>query len=80
MRHYRRAQRRFGVGWYVLAAVHFVESAFGRVRLPSSAGALAPMQFMPLIWSAYGLRDNTFKPRDAIMGRRELLAGIRRAA
>ena len=68
MRYYRQAQRRFGVGWHVLAAVNFVESAFGRVRSPSSAGALGPMQFMPLTWSAYGLGGNVFRARDAIMG------------
>jgi Transglycosylase SLT domain len=68
LRHYRKAQRRFGVGWHVLAAVNFVESAFGRVRSPSSAGALGPMQFMPLTWGAYGLGGNVHNPRDAIMG------------
>jgi hypothetical protein len=68
MRYYRQAQRRFGVGWHVLAAVNFIESAFGRMRSPSSAGALGPMQFMPLTWEAYGLGGNVFKPRDAIMG------------
>jgi soluble lytic murein transglycosylase-like protein len=68
LRYYRQAQRRFGVGWHVLAAVNFVESAFGRVRSPSSAGALGPMQFMPLTWEAYGLGGNVRKPRDAIMG------------
>jgi transglycosylase-like protein with SLT domain len=66
--YYREAQRRFGVGWHVLAAVNFVESGFGRIRSPSSAGALGPMQFMPLTWKAYGLGGNVFKPRDAIMG------------
>jgi transglycosylase-like protein with SLT domain len=66
--HYQEAQRRFGVGWHVLAAVNFVESGFGRIRTPSSAGALGPMQFMPPTWEAYGLGGNIFKPRDAIMG------------
>jgi soluble lytic murein transglycosylase-like protein len=68
MRYYRQAQRRFGVGWHVLAAVNFIESAFGRLRSPSSAGALGPMQFMPPTWRAYGLGGNVRKPRDAIMG------------
>jgi Transglycosylase SLT domain len=68
LRHYRAAQRRFGVGWHVLAAVNFVESGFGRIRTPSSAGALGPMQFMPPTWQAYGLGGNVFKARDAIMG------------
>jgi hypothetical protein len=68
LRHYRRAQERFGVGWHVLAAVNFIESAFGRVRSPSSAGALGPMQFMPPTWRAYGLGGSVYDPRDAIMG------------
>ena len=68
LRYYRQAQRRFGVGWHMLAAVNFVESAFGRLRSPSSAGALGPMQFMPPTWRAYGLGGNVRKPRDAIMG------------
>jgi membrane-bound lytic murein transglycosylase B len=37
--YYRGAQRRFGVGWPVLAAINFVESAFGRLRNSSAAGA-----------------------------------------
>ncbi|HSD79508.1 MAG TPA: hypothetical protein VLB47_02565, partial [Solirubrobacteraceae bacterium] len=37
-RHYAAGQRRFGVPWSVLAAVNFVESAFGRVRSASEAG------------------------------------------
>ena len=68
LRHYRYAQRRFGVGWHVLAAVNFVESAFGRLRSPSEAGALGPMQFLPATWRAYGLGGNVRKSRDAIMG------------
>jgi hypothetical protein len=68
LRHYQEAERRFGVGWHVLAAVNFVESGFGRIRSPSSAGALGPMQFMPPTWEAYGLGGDVFKARDAIMG------------
>jgi membrane-bound lytic murein transglycosylase B len=68
LRYYRQAQQRFRVGWHILAAVNFVESAFGRMRSPSSAGALGPMQFMPLTWRAYGLGGSVFRPRDAIMG------------
>jgi hypothetical protein len=67
LEHYRDAERRFGVGWHILAAVNFVESGFGRIRSPSSAGALGPMQFMPPTWEAYGLGGNIFRPRDAIM-------------
>jgi hypothetical protein len=68
LRYYRKAERRFGVGWHVLAAVNFVESGFGRIRSPSSAGALGPMQFMPPTWEAYGFGGDIFKARDAIMG------------
>jgi Transglycosylase SLT domain len=66
--HYRQAQRRFGVGWHVLAAVNFVESGFGRIRSSSWAGAVGPMQFLPATWRAYGLGGDVQKPRDAILG------------
>jgi len=66
--HYREAQRRFGVRWHVLAAVNFVESAFGRLRNESTAGARGPMQFMPATWRAYGLGGDIRDPHDAILG------------
>jgi len=65
---YRAAERRFRVPWSVLAAVNFVESAFGRVRSASSAGAQGPMQFLPATWRAYGLGGDVQDPRDAILG------------
>jgi len=68
LEHYRAAQRRFGVGWHVLAAVNFVESAFGRLRNESTAGARGPMQFMPATWRAYGLGGDIRDPGDAILG------------
>jgi membrane-bound lytic murein transglycosylase B len=68
LRTYRRAQRRFEVGWPLLAAVNFVESAFGRVRNLSVSGARGPMQFMPATWDAYGMGGNVRDPHDAIMG------------
>lgn len=68
LRYYRQAQRRFQVEWHVLAAVNFVESAFGRLRSPSWAGALGPMQFLPSTWRAYGLGGNVHDPQDAILG------------
>ena len=64
---YRRAQRRFGVPWQVLAAVNLVESAFGRVTNRSSAGAKGPMQFMPATWRAYGLGGDIDSAHDAIL-------------
>ena len=66
--HYRAAQRRFGVPWHVLAAVNFVETAFGKVRSASTAGAQGPMQFLPATWRAYGLGGDVHDPRDAILG------------
>jgi hypothetical protein len=66
--HYREAQRRFGVAWPVLAAVNFVESAFGRLRNESVAGAQGPMQFIPSTWEAYGLGGDVHDPHDAILG------------
>jgi soluble lytic murein transglycosylase-like protein len=65
--HYRAAQRRFGVPWDVLAAVNFVETAFGKVRSQSTAGAQGPMQFLPATWRAYGLGGDIHDPRDAIL-------------
>jgi soluble lytic murein transglycosylase-like protein len=66
--HYRRAWRRFRVGPPLLAAVNFVESAFGRLRNRSVSGARGPMQFMPATWAAYGLGGDISDPRDAILG------------
>jgi membrane-bound lytic murein transglycosylase B len=71
--YYRAGQRRFGVGWHVLAAVNLVESAFGRVRNDSVASARGPMQFIPSTWRAYGLGGDVRDPRDAILGAANLL-------
>ena len=65
---YLEAQRRFGVPWNVLAAVNFVESAFGKLRNDSVAGAQGPMQFMPATWRAYGLGGDVHDPHDAVLG------------
>ena len=66
-RYYAEAQRRFGVHWSVLASINFVESAFGRVRSASEAGARGPMQFLPATWRAYGMGGDIDKPRDAVL-------------
>ena len=66
-RHYAAAQRRFGVHWSILASINFVESAFGRVRSASEAGARGPMQFLPSTWRQYGLGGDIDDPRDAIL-------------
>ena len=70
---YHAAQARFGVGWRYLAAINLVESAFGRVRSHSVAGAQGPMQFMPSSWRTYGLGGDIRDPRDAILAAANLL-------
>jgi membrane-bound lytic murein transglycosylase B len=67
-RHYGIAQRRFRVHWSILASINFVESAFGRVRSASEAGARGPMQFLPSTWREYGMGGDIDDPRDAILG------------
>jgi membrane-bound lytic murein transglycosylase B len=68
LRWYQEAERSFGVGWHVLAAVNFVESAFGKLRSASTSGAQGPMQFLPGTWRAYGLGGDVQDPHDAILG------------
>jgi membrane-bound lytic murein transglycosylase B len=68
LRWYHEAERRFHVPWRVLAAVNFVESAFGKLRSASAAGAQGPMQFMPSSWRTYGLGGDVHDPHDAILG------------
>jgi transglycosylase-like protein with SLT domain len=67
-RYYGEAQRRFAIHWSVLAGINFVESAFGRVRSASEAGARGPMQFLPSTWREYGMGGDIDDPRDAILG------------
>lgn len=64
---FRRAERRFGVEWEVLAAVMLVETKFGRVRSPSHVGARGPMQFMPGTWKAYGMGGDIDDTGDAVL-------------
>ena len=65
---YREAKRRFHVVGRVLSAVNHDESAFGRARSASVAGAEGPMQFIPSTWKIYGLGGNILDPHDAIIG------------
>jgi soluble lytic murein transglycosylase-like protein len=66
-RDYDAGERRFGVHWSILAAINFVESAFGRVRSASEAGARGPMQFLPSTWRKYGMGGDIDDPYDAIL-------------
>ena len=68
-----------GLDWTVLAAIHKVETGFGRGPVKSSAGAQGPMQFMPATWDAYGVdadRDGVAEideVEDAVFGAAALL-------
>jgi transglycosylase-like protein with SLT domain len=72
--YYAQAQRRFGVPWFVLAAVHLVESRMGRIVGHSSADAQGPMQFLPGTWAHYGLGGDVWNNCDAILGAANYLA------
>ncbi len=70
---YQEAEATFGVPWQYLAAINLVETATGRIRGTSVAGAQGPMQFMPATWEAYGEGDVN-DPRQAILGAGRYLA------
>ena len=70
---YREAQARYGVGWNYLAAIHLVETKFGRVKSNSVAGAQGPMQFIPSTWQIYGNGGDIQDPHDAILAAANLL-------
>ncbi|HEY1456352.1 MAG TPA: transglycosylase SLT domain-containing protein [Candidatus Dormibacteraeota bacterium] len=71
--YYLEAQRRYGIDGSYLAAINYIESNFGRINGPSSAGAVGPMQFEPGTWSEYGQGGNINDPHDAILGAARLL-------
>lgn len=72
--HYQEAEAAFGIPWRYLAAINLVETATGRIRGTSVAGAQGPMQFMPATWAAYGAGGDVNDHRDAIMGAARYLA------
>ena len=67
LRYYRKGERLFDIPWEVLASVNFIETRFGRILGPSSAGARGPMQFMPATWDQYGNGGNINDPHDSIV-------------
>ncbi len=71
--YYQEAYVNYGVDPSFLAAINFIESNFGRVNGPSSAGALGPMQFIPGTWQEYGQGGNVNDPHDAIQAAARLL-------
>lgn len=73
LRFYREAQRRTGVDWTYLAAIELVETRMGRIRGPSSAGALGPMQFTRSTWQTYGNGGDINDDRDSILAAARLL-------
>lgn len=73
MRFYREAEAAYGVGWEYLAAINLVETAMGRIRGTSVAGARGPMQFMPRTWARWG-RGDVHDPADAVMAAARYLA------
>jgi len=71
--YYRVAQRRTGVPWTYLAAIHLVETRMGRIRGTSTAGARGPMQFLPATWDLYGAGGDINDPHDSILAAGRLL-------
>lgn len=48
---YRAAEKEYGIPWYILAAIHFVETGFStHPTMISPVGAIGPFQFMPATW------------------------------
>jgi membrane-bound lytic murein transglycosylase B len=71
--YYNEASRRYGIDPSYLASINFIESNFGRVNGPSSAGAMGPMQFEPGTWQEYGQGGNIMDPHDSILAAARLL-------
>jgi Transglycosylase SLT domain len=65
--YYLEAQRLYGVDASYLASINYIESNFGRINGPSSAGARGPMQFLPGTWANYGNGGDINDPHASIL-------------
>lgn len=60
MPYYRSAEEKYGIPWYILAAIHFHETTFStHPSMTSSVGAIGHMQFMPLTWIGWNYPGGT---------------------
>lgn len=51
MQYYLQAEKKYGVSWFYLAALHYVETKFSTHKpMISSVGAEGHLQFMPCTW------------------------------
>ena len=71
---YHEAEGATGVGWNYLAAINLVETGFGRIIGPSTAGAQGPMQFLPSTFASYGNGGDIASPHDSILAAGRFLA------
>ncbi|OBF81200.1 lytic transglycosylase [Mycobacterium sp. 852002-51163_SCH5372311] len=71
---YHDAEAASGVGWNYLAAINLVETGFGRIIGPSTAGAQGPMQFLPSTFASYGNGGDIASPHDSILAAGRFLA------
>lgn len=54
MEYYLSAEKKYGVDWFILAAIHFTETGFStHPTMVSSVGAIGPMQFIPATWAGW---------------------------
>lgn len=72
--YYRKAEAATGVTWNYLAAINFVETAFGRIDGVSTAGAQGPMQFLPSTFATYGHGGDIRSTHDSILAAGRFLA------
>lgn len=57
--YYQAAAARFGIDWFVLAAIHDIETTYStNPSMVSTVGAIGHFQFMPTTFKAYGVDGN----------------------